>query len=660
MHETAAAAKTVASLKLGRSIVRCHAQRGVLSAEFVCTYRNETFPGTQLMKRFDQESRAPGRPRRVAKVTPTVSPSNSEQHGNFWLRHFEDLYGWRGCNKHNPGVFLLSPWEFVQRWDIKHLPDPSDSRKLSVWKDPEAQTEYEPNVEKESNVILFFPDIPGDFQLRDKFFLQKRKAPIAPAALNAPLPHKQKTKEQRCKVLSLYFRPWTLDHAEATDDVVHITQLNVRKRETADACTQRMHRRRVRGKQNAPDGYGLPARSFRDAWTEYIRGNIVTKTAAQIIKQVMLTCCGTEPAGDEEDDEEQVNATKVAPDENRLPLERIHAVLDRQSESTGNKKAARLQEKDCEEDVDATALRQSTAINSAMQLTAKLWSRTATTWDDTEVDISRTSLGEFPSNSKPRSKRKKRTQKQDKFHNFQCKAHMDWDEAKVAVWLSTLQGGDEKPTVEQIQLLERIIGRCRQEAADFRRAAEAVAEPARKRRKAPQPPTEAGAFSEPVRDCLLGMPGAGKSYCLTLLRRFFEEVLAWEDGVQFQFLASQNTMAALIRGKTIHSWGRVPVNASDAQSKAQVKGADDEIDELFLQCQSMRWILIDEVSTVSPALLSLLDSFLRRACERHLHARNGRRRVPFGGLNVLFAGDFWQLPPVKNHAIFSNPFLKDT
>ena len=114
-----------------------------------------------------------------------------------------------------------------------------------MWKDPEAQTEYEPNVEKESNVILFFPDIPGDFQLRDKFFLQKRKAPIAPAALSAPLPHKQKTKEQRCKVLSLYFRPWTLDHAEATDDVVHITQLNVRKRETADACTQRMRRRRV-------------------------------------------------------------------------------------------------------------------------------------------------------------------------------------------------------------------------------------------------------------------------------------------------------------------------------------------------------------------------------------------------------------------------------
>ena len=64
--------------------------------------------------------------------------------------------------------------------------------------------------------------------------------------------------------------------------------------------------------------------------------------------------------------------------------------------------------------------------------------------------------------------------------------------------------------------------------------------------------------------------------------------MGWEDGVQFQFLASQNTMAALIKGKTIHSWGRIPVNASDAQSKAQVNGADDEIDSLFLECQNMR------------------------------------------------------------------------
>ena len=35
----------------------------------------------------------------------------------------------------------------------------------------------------------------------------------------------------------------------------------------------------------------------------------------------------------------------------------------------------------------------------------------------------------------------------------------------------------------------------------------------------------------------------------------------------------------------------------------------------------------------------------------------GHRRA-FGGLNVVFCGDLWQLTPVKNISIFNNPFLK--
>ena len=74
----------------------------------------------------------------------------------------------------------------------------------------------------------------------------------------------------------------------------------------------------------------------------------------------------------------------------------------------------------------------------------------------------------------------------------------------------------------------------------------------------------------------------------------------------------------------------------------------------------MRWIIIDEISTVSPELLGLLDLYLRRACCRHPYARlsGGRGKVPFGGINIIFAGDFWQLTPVKAHSLFANPFLK--
>ena len=72
----------------------------------------------------------------------------------------------------------------------------------------------------------------------------------------------------------------------------------------------------------------------------------------------------------------------------------------------------------------------------------------------------------------------------------------------------------------------------------------------------------------------------------------------------------------------------------------------------------MRWLIIDEASTVSPGLLGTLDAFLKAACDRHPFAKDGRRKRPFGGLNIVFAGDLWQLPPVRASAIFSNPFKR--
>ena len=146
-------------------------------------------------------------------------------------------------------------------------------------------------------------------------------------------------------------------------------------------------------------------------------------------------------------------------------------------------------------------------------------------------------------------------------------------------------------------------------------------------------------LSEPMRACLFGIPGAGKSHCIHLLRRFFEECLRWEDGVQFQFLAQQNTMAALIGGKTVNTWGVIPINPDAAASKRQGKAKDGDIDELFMNAVGMRWLILDECSTISPSLLAELDAGLRRACLCHPHSRDGNRRRPFGWINIIFAGD---------------------
>ena len=61
--------------------------------------------------------------------------------------------------------------------------------------------------------------------------------------------------------------------------------------------------------------------------------------------------------------------------------------------------------------------------------------------------------------------------------------------------------------------------------------------------------------------------------------------------MQFQFLASQNTMAALIGGATVHSWSTIPVNASDAADKVNKKGDAGDIDTLFMSALGMRWLV---------------------------------------------------------------------
>ena len=50
--------------------------------------------------------------------------------------------------------------------------------------------------------------------------------------------------------------------------------------------------------------------------------------------------------------------------------------------------------------------------------------------------------------------------------------------------------------------------------------------------------------------------------------------------MQYQCLATQNTLAALIGGSTVHSWSTILVNASDAAEKIASKAGSGDIDEL--------------------------------------------------------------------------------
>lgn len=156
--------------------------------------------------------------------------------------------------------------------------------------------------------------------------------------------------------------------------------------------------------------------------------------------------------------------------------------------------------------------------------------------------------------------------------------------SNLKTWLQALYRRTEAPNKEQRDMLEMMAGRCHKEAEELRA------------------PGNMHQATKPERACLLGIPGAGKSACIKWIIEFFTEGLGWEPGVQFQCVASQNTMAALIGGKTLHHWGGIPVNATDAAEKISSKGSGGDADELYERCLGMRWLLIDEVSTLSPMI----------------------------------------------------------
>ena len=117
-------------------------------------------------------------------------------------------------------------------------------------------------------------------------------------------------------------------------------------------------------------------------------------------------------------------------------------------------------------------------------------------------------------------------------------------------------------------------------------------------------------------------------------------------------------MAANIDGQTIHTWGGIPwQEVTDPH-----RGKPEEINELHARCQSLRWILIDEISMVSAELLEELQKRVTQAVPAHaLYKKrpDGSMR-PFGGKNCLVLGDNEQLPPVGATALFDRPSAGNT
>ncbi|OZG61082.1 ATP-dependent endonuclease [Bifidobacterium myosotis] len=127
---------------------------------------------------------------------------------------------------------------------------------------------------------------------------------------------------------------------------------------------------------------------------------------------------------------------------------------------------------------------------------------------------------------------------------------------------------------------------------------------------------------------LTGAPGAGKTYTLN---EFIRQARA--GGAEVAVTASTGIAATHIDGQTIHSWSGVGVATSLTANLLKLIRSRRR-----RKIQAADILVIDEVSMLHAWLFDMVDQVCRMV-------RHDPR--PFGGIQVVLSGDFFQLPPVS-------------
>ena len=137
---------------------------------------------------------------------------------------------------------------------------------------------------------------------------------------------------------------------------------------------------------------------------------------------------------------------------------------------------------------------------------------------------------------------------------------------------------------------------------------------------------------------ITGKAGTGKS---TLLE-YFCSITDKKPVI----LAPTGVAALNIKGQTIHNFFKFYIDVHvEKIKKSKKKPKDPSI------YKNLKTLIIDEVSMVRADLLDCVDIFLRRY--------GPQKTKPFGGVQMIFIGDLYQLPPVvtaKEKEVFSSQY----
>ena len=128
---------------------------------------------------------------------------------------------------------------------------------------------------------------------------------------------------------------------------------------------------------------------------------------------------------------------------------------------------------------------------------------------------------------------------------------------------------------------------------------------------------------------LTGEPGAGKTHTINTFVSYLRDC-----DVEPAITASTGIAATHIGGMTIHSWSGIGIRTKlDKYDLDKIASSE----YVAKRIHRTRVLIIDEVSMLSGNMLDMVDMVCREVKQVS---------EPFGGMQIILVGDFFQLPPI--------------
>jgi len=129
---------------------------------------------------------------------------------------------------------------------------------------------------------------------------------------------------------------------------------------------------------------------------------------------------------------------------------------------------------------------------------------------------------------------------------------------------------------------------------------------------------------------LTGSAGTGKTF---LLNQFISHLR--KTRVKVGVTASTGIAATHLEGRTVHSWSGIGIKKDMDEKSIKSVAKDKRINKRVKETQIL---IIDEISMLDADRLGLVDRVCKKIKDPFL---------PFGGIQIIMCGDFFQLPPVS-------------